>query len=262
MKHYATLLFCLLFTIQSCTAQPKAATDAPSATDSVSADTMPDSPAIWDVLSMDTVPMFFYDTIGLRYHIADITDSATIYRTDVNKGRCFHVVSKKEYRLYVYEVLGADTLLVAHFPICYAKPTAKKTREGDGCTPESSMAKPCYIKEILPSAKWDHDFGDGRGKLYPYGPWFMRLRLSDSNNNHIGIHGSTCNEISIPGRDSEGCIRLRDNDLLVYRQLFASAGQKIIIKPYTQGKLPFEVQAQLLLGDLYKAPLLGHPLNH
>ena len=28
--------------------------------------------------------------------------------------------SKKEYRLYVYEVSGRDTLLVAHYPVCYA----------------------------------------------------------------------------------------------------------------------------------------------
>ena len=34
----------------------------------------------------------------------------------------------------------------------------------------------------------------------------------------IGIHGSTNNESSVPGRGSEGCIRLRDDDLIQLKE--------------------------------------------
>ena len=198
-------------------------------------------------------------TIGSKtYKVADINDKSAKYKTDVNKDKCFIVISKKEYRLYVYEVVDGDTVLVAHFPVCYAKNPENKERKGDMKTPECSMSDPFSITEIIDASDWEHDFGDGRGKFPAYGHWFMRLKTPPHTG--IGIHGSTGNAESVPGRDSEGCIRLRDNDLLILHDKYAKAGQKVIIKSIKQGKLPFEKKAEKALGDTYKAPKPGNPV--
>ncbi len=170
-----------------------------------------------------------------------------IYREKVTKQNCFFVVSKAELILSVYEVVGIDTLLAATFPICYGRNKGDKTKNGDGCTPECSMAKPFYILEIKDAHTWRHDFKDGRGSILAYGYWFMRLDLSRSDcnpnvrsNRSIGIHGSTNNAKSVPGQGSEGCIRLRDADLLVLHDRYAQPGQKVIVFPINHKKLSFE----------------------
>ena len=56
----------------------------------------------------------------------------------------------------------------------------------------------------------------------------------------IGIHGSTNNESSVPGRESEGCIRLRDADNDSLKLNYAFLGMKVVIKGEDEGKLPFE----------------------
>lgn len=170
-----------------------------------------------------------------------------IYKEKVVKKNCFFVVSKKELILSVYEVVGKDTVLAATFPICYGRNKGNKTKQGDGCTPECSMQKPFYILEIKDAHTWRHDFKDGRGSILAYGHWFMRLDLSSSDcnpnvrsNRSIGIHGSTNNAKSVPGQGSEGCIRLRDADLLVLHDRYAQVGQKVTIFPITHKKLSFE----------------------
>lgn len=200
-------------------------------------------------------------TVGQKtYNVADITDQMTVYKPNVNRDRCFFVISKKEYRLYVYEVSAdkKDTALVAHFPVCYAVNKEAKTMSGDMCTPECSMDNPFKITQIVDATTWCHDFGDGRGEIKAYGAWFMRLETPGFKG--VGIHGSTNNAASVPGRDSEGCIRLRDADLLVLHDSFAAVGIPVIIKSYTEPKLPFEVKAQEALGDKYKRPVPGYPM--
>lgn len=125
-------------------------------------------------------------------------------------------------------------------------------------TPESTMQEPFTIKQIQNASEWFHDFGDGRGSIKSYGDWFLRLETPGFTG--VGIHGSTNNEASVPGRDSEGCIRLRDADLIVLHDRFAEEGQKVIIKGYNQGKLPFELKAEQALGERYKAPKAGYKL--
>lgn len=159
---------------------------------------------------------------------------------DVERKNCFLVVSKTDYKLYVCEVKDKDTLIVASFPVCYAKNKGQKTREGDCCTPECSFEHPFYISEIKNASTWCHDFKDGRGEILAYGKWFMRLDLSEAfpdneavaKNRSIGIHGSTNNESSVPGNASEGCIRLRDADLDSLHDNYAYEGQKVIVLPY------------------------------
>ena len=169
---------------------------------------------------------------------------ASVSSDSVVRENCFLVVSKTDYKLYVYERRGQDTVCVASFPVCYAKNKGQKTRDGDYCTPECSYQHPFRISEIKDASAWYHDFHDGRGEILAYGHWFMRLDLSDAfpdnevvaRNRSIGIHGSTNNESSVPGNGSEGCIRLRDQDLEILHDLYAFVGQQVIVLPYKQLK--------------------------
>ena len=56
----------------------------------------------------------------------------------------------------------------------------------------------------------------------------------------------------MPGRDSEGCIRLRDRDLDHLHDNYAREGMKVIIKAEEQGDLPFEAKAKKGEGNLLR----------
>ena len=195
------------------------------------------------------------------YLVYDAADSMQVYKDpqQVPKANCFFVISKKEYRLYVYERVGKDTLLVAHYPICYAKNPENKERVGDMKTPECDLKKPFSISQVVDASSWKHDFKDGRGNIPAYGNWF--LRLVTPGHKGIGIHGSTNNSASIPGRDSEGCIRLRDNDIKHLKQHYAKVGTPVVVKSIKQGKYPFEVKAEQALGKKYVAQRKGYVLE-
>ncbi len=201
------------------------------------------------------------------FHVADVEDVSAIYKPEVDKSRTFVVISKREFRLYVYEVQGADTALVAHFPVCYARYPEGKTRQGDMRTPDCNMRHPFRICEIKDASAWTHDFKDGRGPFRAYGKWFLRLDLKGSDNTpsvqsnrSIGIHGSSGNAESVPGRDSEGCIRLRDPDLVLLKENYVQVGTKVVILPYQSGKMPFEQACEERLGDYYMKAVPGNPL--
>ena len=163
-----------------------------------------------------------------------------IYKGDYDKSRSFIVISKKDLRLTVYAPVGGDTLPVAQFPVCLSLNRGQKEKEGDMRTPESEPGKPFVIDAIKPASDWTHDFGDGRGAILAYGDWF--LRLVTPGHHGIGIHGSTNNESSVPGRASEGCIRLRDTDIVTLKEQYAYVGMPVVIKQEEQGLKPFEVK--------------------
>ena len=165
-------------------------------------------------------------------------DAAKVY-TDAkfDQSKSFIVISKKELRLYVYADINGDTTRIAHFPVCLSRNKGQKEKAGDMRTPESEPGKPFTIKQIQNASDWHHDFGDGRGDILAYGNWFLRLETPFSG---IGIHGSTNNENTFPGRDSEGCIRLRDADIITLKENYAYVGMPVIIKAEDQGPLPFE----------------------
>lgn len=156
-------------------------------------------------------------------------DTATIYSDVVNKNNCFILISKPEYRLYVCEVVDGDTIKRVHYPVCVGKAKGQKQKKGDMKTPECTFENPFSITEIVDASKWTHDFGDGRGSILSYGHWFMRLKTPGHSG--IGIHGSTNNESSVPGRGSEGCIRLRDDDLIQLKENYAFVGMRVVILP-------------------------------
>ena len=123
-----------------------------------------------------------------------------------DKSTEFIVISKKDLLLTVYARSGDDTVALATYPVCMGK------NKGH--------------------------FGDGRGSILAYGHWF--LRLDTPGHSGIGIHGSTNNEDTVPGRASEGCIRLLDKDIIQLKEKYARVGMPVIIKAEDQGPLPFE----------------------
>ena len=167
---------------------------------------------------------------------------ATTTATRTTPSRCeFIVISKKDLNLRVYGKQGGDTVLLAEFPACLSKNKGNKQKRGDMKTPESPAGKPFKITQIQDASTWKHDFKDGRGNIKSYGDWF--LRLVTPGHSGIGIHGSTNNEKSVPGRASEGCIRLKDSDIIKLRNHYAFEGMKVIIKDESIDDLPFEIKA-------------------
>ena len=154
-------------------------------------------------------------------------DTATYYSDVVDKKNCFILISKPELRLYVCEVVDSDTVKRVHYPVCVGLKKGQKQKKGDMKTPECTAANPFVITEIKDASQWYHDFGDGRGSILAYGNWFMRLKTPGHSG--IGIHGSTNNESSVPGRGSEGCIRLRNNDLDDLKENYAFVGMRVVI---------------------------------
>jgi len=140
---------------------------------------------------------------------------------------CFIVIDKPALQLSVYEKQGNDTVLLARYPVCLGKNLGQKEKTGDMNTPECTFDNPFTISKIQPANTWVHDFGDGRGAILAYGNWFLRLNTPGFSG--IGIHGSTNNEESVPGRGSEGCIRMRNEDLDELKTTYAFVGMKVVI---------------------------------
>lgn len=174
----------------------------------------------------------------LRTENQMVGDTIVAYSEIQDKANTFIVISKQELKLYVCEALVADTVRIVEYPVCLSRNLGQKERKGDMKTPECTWDKPFEITEIVNASKWTHDFGDGRGQILSYGNWFMRLKTPGFSG--IGIHGSTNNESSVPGRESEGCIRLNDSDLDVLKAQYAFKGMKVVVKREDEGLRPFE----------------------
>lgn len=158
-------------------------------------------------------------------------------------GTAFIVISKHDLTLTVYD-LGAtgDTIMVAQFPCCMGKNKGNKQKRGDMRTPESPTGKPFKITMIQDASTWRHNFHDGRGNIKAYGHWF--LRLETPGHRGIGIHGSTNNEHTVPGRASEGCIRLLDKDIITLKEHFAYVGMPVAVLAEDTALLPWEPSAR------------------
>ena len=169
-----------------------------------------------------------------------VNANTALYAEMQQRDNCFIIISKQELKLYVCEVVDDDTVRVAEFPVCLSKNLGPKERKGDMKTPESTWEKPFKITQIQDASGWVHDFGDGRGSILAYGNWFMRLQTPGFSG--IGIHGSTNNEDSVPGRASEGCIRLLNADLDKLKEQYAFQGMKVFIKHEDEGLKPYELK--------------------
>ena len=162
---------------------------------------------------------------------------------DKASGTAFIVISKLDQLLSVYDRNAAgDTILVAQYPCCMGKNKGNKQRRGDMRTPESPAGKPFKITMIQDASTWKHDFKDGRGEIKAYGHWF--LRLETPGHRGIGIHGSTNNENTVPGRASEGCIRLLDKDIITLKEHFAYVGMPVTVQHEDQAPYPWELRVR------------------
>lgn len=131
------------------------------------------------------------------------------------------IVSKKTLQLYVVNEKN-DT--VFRCPIACGKNYGNKTKVGDNKTPEGEFK----IKMMYDATSWKHDFGDGQGvRDGAYGPLFFRLNVPGFND--IGIHGTIFPQ-SIGTRSSEGCVRLRNEDI---KALYPHCrnGMRVTIEP-------------------------------
>ena len=180
--------------------------------------------------------------------ITQVADSDTVKPAlqlpplpDKPSGTAFIVVSRLNQVLSVYDRNATgDTVLVAQYPCCMGKNKGNKQRRGDMRTPESPSGKPFKITMIQDASTWKHDFKDGRGEIKAYGHWF--LRLETPGHRGIGIHGSTNNENTVPGRASEGCIRLLDKDIITLKEHFAYVGMPVTVQAEDQAPFPWETR--------------------
>ena len=196
------------------------------------------------------------DNITVADSIADIDTISDCVAEQATKmpplpakpsGKAFIVISKRDLTLTVYDRNAkGDTVMMAQYPCCMGKNKGNKQKRGDMRTPESPKGKPFKITMIQDASTWRHDFKDGRGNIKAYGHWF--LRLETPGHSGIGIHGSTNNENSVPGRASEGCIRLLDQDIITLKKHFAYVGMPVIIQGETDGPLPWETRARKASG--------------
>lgn len=123
---------------------------------------------------------------------------------DINNAS-FIVISKEDMMLRLIDYKGRE---VQKYPIACGKNYGNKETKGDLKTPEGLF----HVTEIEKASSWVHDFGDGKGEIPgAYGPFFIRLEVPGQKG--IGIHGTHKPE-SIGTRDTEGCIRLNNEDLL------------------------------------------------
>ena len=129
------------------------------------------------------------------------------------------VISKEAMTLTVY---GAGDSLLACWPIAAGVNLGNKQRAGDHKTPEGDFT----VQQIQNASHWTHDFRDGKGEIKgAYGSHFIRLLTPPHKG--IGIHG-THDPSSIGTRATEGCIRLRNADLLEFVK-FAYVGLPVTV---------------------------------
>ncbi len=129
------------------------------------------------------------------------------------------LIEKSRFTLIQY----SGTREFARFGVALGKNPGDKQRVGDMRTPEGVFR----VVSIHDSRRWVHDFGDGKGPVAgAYGPCFIRLETGWKG---IGIHG-THDPASIGTRASEGCIRMRNGDLLKIVDE-TPPGTVVVIKP-------------------------------
>lgn len=115
------------------------------------------------------------------------------------------LISKQDMKLRLIDYKGNE-LFVSD--IACGSNYGNKQKKGDLKTPEGIFS----IADIQNSQSWSHDFHDGKGKIDgAYGPFFIRLNVPVYKG--IGIHG-THDSLSIGTRVTEGCVRLRNEDIV------------------------------------------------
>ena len=132
------------------------------------------------------------------------------------------VISKGTFSL---SVLDKEGNLLHCFPVAIGENPGQKRKSGDCKTPEGILPV-THIKNVK-GVKYDYH--DGLGPVEAYGPYFIYLNTPGFK--FIGIHG-TCPERDdrIGTRDSKGCIRLHNEDLMTVLP-YAHPGMTVRVVP-------------------------------
>lgn len=167
--------------------------------------------------------------------------SVSIYDGLYGEAKYLIHIHKKGFQLDLFEKGKQDPIRT--YGIAVAKYDGDKQRTGDNRTPTSwgnvvaipssykgavvgvsSSKIPFRVEEIVDASSWSHDFGDGKGVIEKaYGPWFISL---DTGWDGIGIHG-THDSKSIGTKASEGCIRLKNEDVSELKEIIYSSNKGI-----------------------------------
>ncbi|MDR1885343.1 MAG: L,D-transpeptidase [Synergistaceae bacterium] len=130
------------------------------------------------------------------------------------------MIDKKIYKLSVVR----DGRTVREYNVAVGKNEGDKERTGDMRTPEGEFK----VQQFHDASSWKHDFKDGKGNINgAYGPLFIRLKTPPWSG--IGIHG-THDPKSIGNNVTEGCVRMRNEELLEFAEM-VDIGTPVIINP-------------------------------
>ena len=134
-------------------------------------------------------------------------------------------IKKSAFTLYL---LDNKNTVIKSYDCTLGKNPGQKTKRGDMKTPTGTF----YVDEICDSSGWTHDFGDGKGEIKgAYGPWFISINTDEMSKGAwggIGIHGTHKPEL-MRARDSEGCIRLQNQNVEELKQ-YVRVGTKVVIE--------------------------------
>jgi lipoprotein-anchoring transpeptidase ErfK/SrfK len=141
-------------------------------------------------------------------------------KEDKNRPNTVVLIDKKDYRLTVVR----NGTAVKKYNIAVGKNIGDKERRGDMRTPEGEFK----VQQFQDASSWKHDFGDGMGNIKgAYGPLFIRLSTPPWSG--IGIHG-THDPLSIGSNATEGCVRMKNEELLEFAEM-VDVGTRVIIRP-------------------------------
>ena len=134
-------------------------------------------------------------------------------------------IKKSAFTLYL---LDDKNNVIKAYDCTIGKNPGQKQKRGDMKTPTGTF----LVDEICDASGWTHDFGDGKGEIKgAYGPWFISINtdaMSKGAWGGIGIHGTHKPEL-MRARDSEGCIRLQNQNVNELKQ-YVRVGTKVVIE--------------------------------
>lgn len=146
-----------------------------------------------------------YALIALPYMLLVVLGIIYLVQQHKIKNSTFVIIDKNSMKLSQYNFKGE---LLQQSAIATGKNYGNKSKIGDLKTPEGIF----HISEVVDASDWKHDFkDDSLGEIAgAYGSYFIRLDVPGQKG--IGIHGTHDNN-SLGTRASEGCIRLKNEDL-------------------------------------------------
>lgn len=126
---------------------------------------------------------------------------------------------------FTISLLDAKGQALYTYPVAIGLNPGQKRKEGDCKTPEGTF----LVTWVQDTRGVMYDYHDGKGLVEAYGPKFIHIETPGFK--YIGVHG-TCPERDdrIGTRDSKGCVRLHNSDLLTIIP-YVYKGMKVHIIP-------------------------------